>query len=84
MDARTPLPKAPDARLIDRYISVRLKLARCDADLSQEDVADHLGMSPDFVSYIERGRTRVSAGRLYQLSVLYSKPVSWFFEGAQA
>src|SRR5579862_6186753 len=66
---------------IDVYVGRQLRLARELAGLTQTDIGRKLGMSFQVVQKYEQGEIRVSASRLFQLSVLMDKPVAYFFEG---
>ena len=51
-----------------RYIGKQLRAAREDKQLSQEDIADALGITRGAVGHIERGKTLLSlASPLYAL-----------------
>lgn len=56
-----------------------LKKARKSADLTQEEVAIHFGLSQDTISKFERGISDVDSYRLLEFSKLYSKPITFFF-----
>ena len=56
----------------------RLKKARLEAGLTQEDTAKKLGCSQSWVSKIELGELRVEAIWLNRLAKLYGKSVSYF------
>lgn len=49
----------------------RLRAAREDAGLSQQDVADRLGIYQSTVAFMEKGRRDVSALELVQLARLF-------------
>jgi len=66
---------------IDVHVGRQLRLARELAGLTQTDIGKKLGMSFQVVQKYEQGEIRVSASRLFQLSVLMDKPVAYFFEG---
>jgi transcriptional regulator with XRE-family HTH domain len=48
--------------------------------VSQEQLADALGLTFQQVQKYERGSNRLSASRLYQLARLLDVPIAWFFE----
>jgi len=58
----------------------RIKKARLDARLKQEQVARYLNIATSAVSAIESGNRKVDALELNQLSSLYHKPLDWFFD----
>lgn len=66
---------------IDVHVGRQLRLARELAGLTQTDIGRKLGMSFQVVQKYEQGEIRVSASRLFQLSVLMDKPVAYFFDG---
>jgi transcriptional regulator with XRE-family HTH domain len=49
--------------------------------ISQEKLADDLGLTFQQVQKYERGANRVSASKLYEIARSLSSPVAWFFEG---
>lgn len=55
---------------IDAEIGQRLRLLRVERGLSQDWVAQHLGVSFQQVQKYERGVNRISAGRITQLAKL--------------
>jgi transcriptional regulator with XRE-family HTH domain len=57
----------------------RLKQARRDAKLKQEQVARYLQIPISAVSGMESGSRKVDALELFMLSKLFNKPLSWFF-----
>lgn len=66
---------------IDIHVGRQLRLARELAGLTQTDISRELGMSFQVIQKYEQGEIRVSASRLYQLSVLLKRPVGYFFVG---
>lgn len=57
----------------------RVRLARLEAQLKQEQVARYLKIPVSAVSAFESGNRKVDAWELYRLSRLYQKPLNWFF-----
>jgi transcriptional regulator with XRE-family HTH domain len=49
--------------------------------ISQEKLADDLGLTFQQVQKYERGANRVSASKLYEIARSLSAPISFFFEG---
>jgi Predicted transcriptional regulators len=58
-------------------IAAKLKAARENAGLKQEDVADYLEVTPQKVSSFETGRTRVDVDTLGKLCELYKINVNY-------
>jgi transcriptional regulator with XRE-family HTH domain len=70
----------------DAYTSMgaRLRLAREFLGLSQEAVAEALGIPRASVSSIESGRRKVSSLELRELARIYKRPIDWFYGGDAA
>ena len=51
--------------------------------LSQQQLAQMIGVTYQQAHKYERGLNRISAGRLYEIAQVLSVPVSWFFEGLE-
>src|SRR5688572_1062135 len=56
----------------------RLREAREYLGLSQEQVADYLGIPRPSVSTIEAGKRRISFQEIKRLAELYRRPLSYF------
>lgn len=61
------------------YIRQRIRQAREDLGLRQQDVAGAIGTSITNVSDVERGRFGVNADRLAQIARVLQRPVTWFY-----
>ena len=63
----------------------RLRFARRQAKLTQDEAAERAGVNRNTVSGYETGRVRPSVLALNMLATIYGKPVEWFFgkEGAE-
>lgn len=60
-------------------MGARIREAREFLGLSQEAIAEHLGIPRASVSAIESGRRKVSSMELRELSLLYRRPLEWFY-----
>ena len=65
---------------VDMHVGQRLRVRRSLLGLSQEKLAEAIGLTFQQVQKYERGTNRVSAGRLFELSNVLDVPVSYFFE----
>lgn len=65
---------------MDIHVGQRLKVRRALLGLSQEKLAESVGLTFQQIQKYERGTNRVSAGRLFDLSKTLDIPVSYFFE----
>jgi transcriptional regulator with XRE-family HTH domain len=66
---------------IDRHVASRLRLRRREAGVTQDMLADAVGVSFQQVQKYEEGTDRITAGALYQLAIKFEVPVQYFFEG---
>lgn len=65
-------------------MAVRLREAREYVGLSQEDVAQALGVSRPSITNIETGNRKVEAVELDRLATLYRQSVSFLLNGEEA
>jgi transcriptional regulator with XRE-family HTH domain len=65
---------------VDVHVGSRVRLRRTLMGMSQEKLADALGLTFQQVQKYERGANRIGASRLHQLSRILEVPVSFFFE----
>ncbi len=66
---------------MDAHIGMRIRERRILLGLSQEKLAESIGVTFQQVQKYERGTNRVSASRLERVSKALDVPVSFFFEG---
>jgi transcriptional regulator with XRE-family HTH domain len=76
--------KAKAGSPIDRYVGGRLRMRRKMLSMSQERLAQGLGITYQQLQKYEKGKNRVSAGKLHQSAEILQVPVAFFFEGAPA
>lgn len=68
------------ANSIDAHVGNRLRVRRSLLGLSQEKLAEAIGLTFQQVQKYERGMNRISAGKLYEFARILSVPVSYFFD----
>ena len=66
---------------IDKYVGSRVRMRRLMLGMSQEKLGDALGITFQQVQKYEKGKNRISASRLQQISHVLRVPVGFFFEG---
>src|SRR5579883_1775123 len=69
---------------IDRHVGARVRERRIMLGLTQQQLADLIGVTYQQAHKYERGINRVSAGRLFEIARVLSVPVAYFFEGLDA
>ena len=68
---------------VDVHVGSRVHLRRKLLGMSQTDLGRVLGVTFQQVQKNERGVNRISSSRLYQLSLIFGVPVTYFFEGLE-
>ena len=66
---------------IDRHVGSRVRERRIMLGLTQQQLADLIGVTYQQAHKYERAINRVSAGRLFEIAQVLSVPVSYFFDG---
>jgi transcriptional regulator with XRE-family HTH domain len=74
MATKTPNPT-------DKYVGSRVRMRRLMLGMSQDKLADALGLTFQQVQKYEKGTNRISASRLQAISQTLDTPVHFFFEG---
>jgi transcriptional regulator with XRE-family HTH domain len=74
-------PKNPS--LVDQHVGRRLRFRRREVHMSQETLAEKLGVTFQQVQKYERGANRISAGRLYELARVMETSIPYFFQGVE-
>jgi transcriptional regulator with XRE-family HTH domain len=72
------------ANAIDRKVGQRVRTRRLEIGMSQERLAELLGVTFQQVQKYEKGVNRIAVSRLWDISVALELPVSRFFEGVNA
>jgi transcriptional regulator with XRE-family HTH domain len=82
MDNKRKTKGTPDN--IDVHVGQRLRVRRSLLGMSQEKLAEAIGLTFQQIQKYERGINRVSAGRLFQFSKILDVPVSYFYDSVGA
>jgi transcriptional regulator with XRE-family HTH domain len=64
----------------DILVGSRLRMRRNMLGLTQEKLADKIGLTFQQVQKYERGANRIGASRLHELAEVFDVPVSFFFD----
>ena len=64
---------------MDFRIGQRIRHARIDASITQQELGDLLGRSSQQVHKYEQGTNRVSAGTLFTIAQALGRSMDWFF-----
>ena len=66
---------------IDDFVGGRIRERRIMLGLTQQQLADLIGVTYQQAHKYERGINRVSAGRLFEVAQVLSVSVNYFFDG---
>jgi transcriptional regulator with XRE-family HTH domain len=69
---------------VDKHVSERLRDRRKKLGLTQEELAERVGVTFQQFQKYENGANRISAGRLFQLAVALDTGIPYFYEGLQS
>jgi transcriptional regulator with XRE-family HTH domain len=67
--------------LVDRHVGMRIRQRRRDLGLSQQELADAIGLTFQQVQKYESGANRVSASKLWRIGQVLKTPPGHWFEG---
>jgi transcriptional regulator with XRE-family HTH domain len=67
--------------MIDDYVGGRIRERRIMLGLTQQKLAEMIGVSYQQAHKYERGVNRLSAGRLFEVARALSVPLTYFYEG---
>ncbi len=81
-DGETQDKNARRANPIDAHVGTRVRLRRMLLGMSQEKLAEQLGLTFQQVQKYEKGINRIGASRLFELSQLLGVAVGFFYEDA--
>jgi len=69
------------ADIIDKHVGLQIRNRRSLMGLSQESLANSVGVTFQQVQKYERGTNRVSASRLFKFSKILDVSINYFYEG---
>ena len=79
MDKSDDLERSPNP--VDRHVGLRIRLRRKELGISQEKLAEAIGLTFQQVQKYERAANRVSASKLWEMSRALSTNIGYFYEG---
>lgn len=67
------------AKLIDQRVAHRIRQRRLRLGMTQQQLAEMIGVAFQQAHKYERGLSRVSAGRLFHIATALEAPIAYFF-----
>jgi transcriptional regulator with XRE-family HTH domain len=77
--ARLPTKPATLARMIDRRVAGRIRSRRLSIRLTQQTLAEMIGVAFQQVHKYETGVSRITVGRLSDIACALQVPITYFF-----
>jgi transcriptional regulator with XRE-family HTH domain len=81
-DAQTESTEGPHP--VDRHVGLRIRMRRKELGISQERLAEALGLTFQQVQKYERAANRVSASKLWEIARALNTGVTYFYDGLNA
>ena len=69
---------------VDVHVGKRVRHRRWMVGMTQQQLADQVGIKFQQIQKYETGMNRISASRLWDISATLGVPISFFFEGIDA
>jgi transcriptional regulator with XRE-family HTH domain len=66
---------------VDRHVGLRIRLRRKELGVSQEKLAEAIGLTFQQIQKYERAANRVSASKLWEVSRALETSIGYFYEG---
>lgn len=66
---------------VDIHVGGKVRIQRVLAGLSQTQLASQMGLTFQQLQKYEKGANRISASRIWELSIILDVPVASFFDG---
>ncbi|MGE0768241.1 MAG: helix-turn-helix domain-containing protein [Hyphomicrobiaceae bacterium] len=66
---------------IDVHVGRRLRLRRTIMAMKQDELAEAVGVTYQQIQKYERGDTRLTIGRLFDIGLVLGVPIEWFLDG---
>jgi len=66
---------------IDRHVGLRIRMRRKELGISQERLAESIGLTFQQVQKYERAANRVSASKLWEMARALNTSIGYFYEG---
>jgi transcriptional regulator with XRE-family HTH domain len=74
-------PLSSSATSVDVYVGQRMRQRRWMLGISQQDLADNVGVKLEQIQKYETGAIHISAGRMWDVAAAMKVPMTHFFEG---
>jgi len=76
-------PVSNSAASVDVSFGKRIRQRRWMLGITQQQLADNVGVKSEQIQMYETGETHISAGRMWDIAAAMEVPMSYFFEGIE-
>jgi transcriptional regulator with XRE-family HTH domain len=83
-DRRVPKSGRSRAQDVDRFVGMKMRERRIMLGLTQQQMAELIGVTYQQAHKYEKGINRVAAGRLYNIAQALGVDINYFFDGMEA
>jgi len=66
---------------VDRHVGLRIRMRRKELRMSQERLAETVGLTFQQIQKYERAANRVSASKLWEIAQALNSTISYFYDG---
>lgn len=73
----------PAVKPVDRAVGARVRFRRMELGMSQEKLADAIGLTFQQVQKYEKGTNRIGSSRLVQIATALQVQPGYFFQGSE-
>jgi len=83
-DRRVPKSGRSRAQDVDRFVGMKMRERRIMLGLTQQQMAELIGVTYQQAHKYEKGINRVAAGRLYNIAQALGVDINYFFDGMES
>ena len=71
--------KTDIAKIVDQHVAERIRQRRLRLGITQQALAQMIGVAFQQAHKYERGLSRITAGRLFHIAAVLKTPIGYFF-----
>src|SRR5512142_1412840 len=79
MEKSDDLERSPNP--VDRHVGLRIRMRRKEVGISQERLAEAIGLTFQQIQKYERAANRVSASKLWDVARALNTNIAYFYQG---
>jgi len=79
-DSKSTAGRLTGVNAVDLHVGQRIRIRRSILGISQNQLADAIGVRGQQIQKYEKGTNRLGASRLYDIANLLNTDIQWFFD----